>query len=48
VALFALALVVPEPERAVMGAIFPGDHVAASRDLRPPVPPPRMDVVTRT
>jgi len=47
-ALFAQALVVPEPERAALGAIFLGDPVAASRDLRPPVPPPRPFVVTRT
>jgi hypothetical protein len=47
-ALFAHSLAVPEPERAVLGAIFLGDHVAVSRDLRPPVPPPRTDVLTRT
>jgi hypothetical protein len=39
--LFAHALTVPEPERVVLGAIVLGDHVVASRDLRPPVPPPR-------
>jgi len=47
-ALFAQALVVPEPERAALGAIVLRDPVAASRDLRPPVPPPRSVVVTRT
>lgn len=31
----------PDPERPVLGALRPGDHVASSRDLRPPVPPPR-------
>lgn len=39
--LFAHALIVPEPERNLLGAIRHGDLVAASRDLRPPVPPPR-------
>ena len=39
--LFAHALSVPEPERNVLGAIRHGDLVAATRDLRPPVPPPR-------
>jgi hypothetical protein len=39
--LFAHALSVPEPERNLLGAIRHGDLVAASRDLRPPVPPPR-------
>jgi hypothetical protein len=41
--LFAHALTVPEPERVVLGAILLGDHVVASRDLRPPVPPPRAE-----
>ncbi len=39
--LFTHALPVPDPERKVLGAILHGDLVAASRDLRPPVPPPR-------
>ncbi len=38
--LFAHALTVPEPERVVLGAILLGDHVVATRSLRPPVPPP--------
>ena len=39
--LFAQAPPVPEPERCVLGAFTSGDLVAASRDLRPPEPPPR-------
>jgi hypothetical protein len=42
--LFAHALTVPEPERVVLGAILLGDHVVATRSLRPPVPPPRAGV----
>lgn len=39
--LFTHVLSVPDPERRVLGALLHGDLVAASRDLRPPVPPPR-------
>ncbi len=34
-------LSLPDPERPELGSIRHGDHVAASRDLRPPEPPPR-------
>lgn len=44
--MFANAQATLEPERPVLGAIRHGDHVAASRDLRPPVPPPRTAIAT--
>lgn len=40
--MFTHVQAVPEPERPMLGAIRHGDHVAASRHLRPPVPPPRF------
>ena len=43
--LIAHALTVPDPERNELGAIRHGDHVAVSRDLRPPVPPPRLALI---
>ncbi len=39
--LVAHVLSMPDPERPELGLIRHGDHVAASRDLRPPEPPPR-------
>lgn len=39
--MFAHAQPVPDPERPMLGAIRHGDLAACSRDLRPPVPPPR-------
>lgn len=38
----AHVLSMPDPERPELGPIRHGDHVAASRDLRPPEPPPRV------
>lgn len=35
-------LSLPDPERPRLGSIRHGDHVADSRDLRPPEPPPRV------
>ncbi len=39
--LLAHAALAPDPELTVVGSLPEGDHVAASRNLRPPVPPPR-------
>lgn len=39
--LLADATPVSDPERSVLGSFLDGDRVADSRDLRPPVPPPR-------
>ena len=39
--LAAHVLSMPDPERPELGSIRHGDLVAASRDLRPPEPPPR-------
>ncbi len=39
--LLAFVYPAPDPQRPVLGSLPDGDLVADSRDLRPPVPPPR-------
>lgn len=39
--LLANSTSVPDPECCVFGSLLDGDSIADSRDLRPPVPPPR-------